>query len=438
MEIIPLLKLLAFIFFILLSGFFSSSETAFTAANKIKIKNLSNQKNKSALVAEKLLNRPKRLLTGILIGNNLSNVAASALATAVAISFLESLGVTNLATSLTIVTVIMTVLLLIFGEITPKTVAIRNPEKTAMSYANILTMYLLIIRPVIIFFQFIINGLTKLFGLDSKSSSIFMTTDEIKTMVNIGTQEGVLEREEQEMIHSIIEFSDTIVREIMTPRPDVVCIDSKKTVADAIELIASKGHTRIPVFEDKIDNIIGIIYAKDLLMIGTDNLNATLHKYLRDAVFIPESKNIEQLFKQMKRARFHMAIIVDEYGGFSGIVTLEDIIEEIIGDIHDEYDLVKTPEYSKIDENTYLIEAGMNIDDFSTKLDLLIPENDDYDTLGGFVLSLFGKFPEKDESVTFQNMHITVNEIRKRRIITLKVKILPTENYSEVQSSEIH
>ncbi|MCP4049256.1 MAG: HlyC/CorC family transporter [bacterium] len=415
------LKLASFAAFILISAFFSSAETAFTAISRLKLRNLLEQKVKGSKQLHLILQNPKKLITAILIGNNITNVGASALATSMILDFLESIGITNFATSMSIVTGITTFIILTFGEITPKTIAIKKPEKLGLIISKPIYALLVILHPVIIFFTYLSKGISRLLGLSSTEVGKILTAEEIKTIVKIGEEEGILEKEEKEMIHSIFEFSETIVREIMTPRTDTVCIDVKSSVSEAIQLIQDKGHSRIPVFEEKIDNILGIAYAKDLLGVHDKNLPSEISIFMRKAVFIPETANIEDLLHQMKKAKIHIAIVVDEYGGMSGLVTLEDIIEEIVGEIQDEYDKDEKPEFIELKNGHYLVEASININSLGEKLNCSFPEDEDYDTLGGFVLSELGKFPSKNEKIAYKNIDIIVKDIYKRRILQLEI-----------------
>jgi len=391
------------------------------AVGKVRIRSLVESKVAGATTLARLLENPRRTLTAILIGNNVANVAASAFATSFALSVLTQFGVTNMAISLTVITGVMTVLLLIFGEITPKSMVLKSPDKWALFYAKPLSVILFLFNPIVSLFQLFTVMISKLLGLPTEDAGVFLSANELKTMVRISQEEGILEKEEQDMIHSIMEFSDTVVREIMTPRMDAICIDVKAPVSDVIELIRQKGHSRIPVFEERIDNIVGIIYAKDLLNVKPEAINHSLHGFYRKAHFIPESKSIEPLFHQMKRDKFHMAIVMDEHGGFAGLVTLEDIIEEIIGDIQDEYDSEEAPEFMDIGNNHFLVDAKMSIDDFSKEININLEETDDYDTVGGFVLHLFDHMPDPGEVARFGPLEILVKAVKNRRILRLEV-----------------
>lgn len=427
MDPFPISNILTLIVFFILSGFFSSSETICTAVSHIKLQNLIKEKPRHAKLLERIYENPRRLLTGILIGNNVANVAATALFTTLLLNFLSSIGFQNLAVNMSIITGVVTVLLLIFGEITPKSLALKHPERWIIYYAKPLLFFLFVLSPVIYLFENITILLTKAFRISQSDNRTLVTLDELKTMVDLSQQEGVLEQDKKDMLQGIFDFSDTVVREIMTPRTDTVCISVKSTVQDAIQLIIEKGHSRIPVYEGKVDNTVGVIYAKDLLQVPKTEIQESLRQYLRQAVFIPESKNVEELLQQMKKTRFHLAIVVDEYGGMAGIVTLEDIVEEIIGEIQDEYDTDETPMVTAIKDGTVLVDAAMNIKELGDIIAFNFPESDDYDTIAGFVLSLLGEFPTRGTTVTYENLEITVKEIRKRRIISLVVKSTPIE-----------
>jgi putative hemolysin len=421
------IKLTIFILFLILSAFFSSAETAFTALNKIRIRNLLEKKAEGTKKLQKILKKPRDLITAILIGNNIVNVAASAMATTVALDFAKNLGFKNLAVIMAIVTAIMTFIILTFGEIVPKTLALKNPEKLALFAVNPIRFTLFIFKPFIILFRYISIAVTKILGMETENTEKLLTSEELLTLLKIGEEEGILEQKENKMIHSIFKFSDTVVREIMTPRTDAVCLNINSSINKAVNLIVEKGHSRIPIYEEKIDNIVGILYAKDMLNVEqapTTTLH-TLRKFLREAHFIPETKNTEELLQQMKKAKFHMAIVADEYGGMAGLVTLEDIIEEIIGEIQDEHDTKTPAEIVSLSENLFLADARMNLDEIGETMGVEFPNSEEYDSLGGFVLHILGKFPYKGEIIKYKNLVMTVKEIMKRRIIKIELKILP-------------
>ena len=416
---IIIFKGISFVVFILLSAFFSSAETAFTAINRVSVQRLAKENRKGVKTLEKLMEKPKSIITALLIGNNITNVAASALATAVLLNVFQKMGL-NFAAEMALVTFTMTVILLIFGEITPKTIAIKNPLEYSLLIAKPVKFIVLTFKPLIWIFNHITKLISKLLRIPSEEAQKLFSEEDIKTMVSIGEEEGALEKEEKEMIHSIFEFGKTVTREIMTPRTDTVCVDRTVTVEEVVKVIEESGHSRLPVYEDKIDNIVGVIFAKDLLAVE-NKAETKIASYIRKAIFVPETKSIEELLQQMQKDKFHIAIVVDEYGGISGLVTLEDIIEEIMGEIQDEYDEEEQPEFSELGPNKYLVDAGMSVDDLAEKLEIKFPDDEEFDTLGGFILSECGRLPEKHEKISFKNIDIKINDIRKRRIISVEI-----------------
>ncbi len=407
----------------MLSGLFSSTETAFTAINRIRLKGQFEKENpKQTEDVERLLEHPSKLITAILIGNNFCNVACSALGTTIIIDVFKYIQITNLAIIMPTITVIVTILLLIFGEITPKTLALKEPERFAVFSSKFISPFLIVFSPIIYIFDIFNQFINKIFKSELQLSNKSMSIDELKLMLDISHDDGIIEDDKTKMLTNIFEFSETIVREIMTPRTDAICISDQENIQSAIELIINEGHSRIPVFEDKMDNIIGIIYAKDLLTVAKPaDGSPNVRKFMREAVFIPEYKPVDDLLQQMKISKQHMAIVVDEHGGMSGIVTLEDIVEEILGEIQDEYDQDEKKECIELSNNKYDVDAKINIRDLGEILDVAFPDDEDYDTLGGFILSVNGSIPSKNEIISFKGLSILVKEIKKRRIIRLEI-----------------
>lgn len=426
---VSIVKILIFFVFLLLSGLFSSTETAFTAINRIRLKGQFEKENpKQTEDVERLLENPSKLITAILIGNNFCNVACSALGTTIIIDIFYQLNINNLAIIMPTITIIVTILLLIFGEITPKTLALKEPERFAVFSSKFISPFLIILYPIIMVFDAFNRLVNMLFKTTAEFSNKSLSIDELKLMVDISHDDGIIESEKNKMLTNIFEFSDTIVREIMTPRTDAICISDKEDIQAAIHLIMNEGHSRIPVYEDKMDNIIGIIYAKDLLNVSVSDGIPNIRKFMRTAVFIPEYKPVDGLLQQMKKSKHHMAIVVDEHGGMSGIVTLEDIVEEILGEIQDEYDQDEQTECTEISTNRYDVDAKINIGDLEDILNVEFPEDEDYDTLGGLVLSIHGSIPSKNEIVQYKNLSILVKEIKKRRILRLEITKHDEEN----------
>lgn len=417
------LKSLIFVILLFISAFFSGAETAFTALNKAKLRSLLSKKKRNTDYLDHLLRYPKKLLTCILIGNNVANIAATSFATAFFLDILGTLGITNVATSISIITVIITAILLVFGEITPKTLAMKDPTRWALTISKPIYYIYLLSYPFVWLFYSITTGISKVFGIEIPGSS-HLTEEEIKAFIQLGQEDGILEKEEQKMMHGVINVFDKVVREIMTPRTDMVSIDVNRSVADTIALITSKGHSRIPVYEEKIDNIVGFIYAKDLLRVAPKDKPHTLRSVMREPVFIPESKQIQALLEQMRQSKFHLSIIVDEHGGVAGLVTMEDIIEEIVGEIQDEYDTENIP-IKKLSNTRYIIDAGVSIEALSEALDYPFPQHDDYDTVAGFILSQLGSFPKQHDKIHYKSFSFTVKHIKNRRIMAFDVTITP-------------
>lgn len=316
------------------SAFFSAAETAFTSLSRLKVSHLIERKIPGARMVKRLKDEPARLLSTILIGNNIVNIAASVLATQIVYNYFAARGGGSAGLIIGAATGIMTFFILVFGEITPKTTAIRQAERVALLFAYPLYLISILLTPVAILLTWISAPFVLLLGGHIPEQGPFITEEELKFMISAGEKEGVLEREEKEMISSIFEFGDTLVREVMTPRPDILAVDESESLLAAVDLIRDSGHSRIPVYENNIDNIIGILYAKDLLSAR----DGKLKDYMRSALFIPETKKVDELLHQMQANRTHVAIVVDEYGVTSGLVTMEDLIEEIVGEIHDEFE----------------------------------------------------------------------------------------------------
>jgi len=344
-----------------LSAFFSGSETAFMAVNRVQIRDKSNKGDEKANLVDQLLEDETRLLTTILIGNNLVNIATSSIATSIAIELFGSKGV-GIATG------VVTLFILIFGEITPKSLGNSNSLKYAKIVAPFLYWTEKIFYPFVLFFSWIIK---KVIGKENLISSAFITEEEIRRFVNVSEEEGVIKEIEKDMIQSVFDFDDTQVREIMVPRIDMVCIDNEADVKEVVELAVEYGHSRIPVYENIVDDIIGLIYVKDLLKLilsDEDEKDINLEEFIKPIYFIPESKPINTLLTEMQKRREHMAIVLDEYGGTSGLITIEDLLEEIVGDIQDEFDL-ETKMIEKINENEMLVDARIDIDKVNEKLE---------------------------------------------------------------------
>jgi len=402
-----------------LSAFFSAAETALTSLSKIKVNRLLEHKILGAKLVHDLKEKPAEFIATILIGNNLVNIAASALATSMMINFFASHGAEGTGLAVGAATGLMTFLILAFGEITPKTIAIRRAEKFSLFVAPIIAFLNIVFHPVAFLMGFITRPFILLFGGKAPEKGPFITAEEIRLILAAGEKDGVIEEEEREMITSIFEFGETVAREVMTPRPDISACDINNDLSEMKKLVIESGHSRLPVFEKNLDSIVGILYAKDLLKAAP----ASVRDLLRPAIFIPETKKVAELLHEMQAARTHLAIIVDEYGMTSGLVTLEDLIEEIVGEIHDEFERDEKM-VEEIGANTYLIDGKLSLNDLNDRLNLDLPV-EDYDTIGGFVFGHLGKSPSVGQVVRLNKLLISVERVSHRRITRVKLVKLP-------------
>lgn len=418
-QIIVLIVLLA------LSAFFSSAETCLTTVNKIRLRSLAEEGNKRAELVLKLVEDPGKLLSAILIGNNIVNLSASSLATSIA----YGLG----GSAVAIATGILTVAILIFGEITPKTVATTNAEKLALAYAYWVRLIIMLLTPVII----IINGMSHiilfLMRVDPNAKSNAMTENELRTIVDVSHEDGVIESDEKEMIYNVFDLGDAKAKDVMVPRVNVVFANINNTYEELLEIFRENKFTRLPVYEDTTDNIVGTINMKDLLLFGGAK-NFQIRDILREAYFTYEYKNISELLVDMRKTSFNIAIVLDEYGETAGLITLEDILEEIVGEIRDEYDESEEDAFLKINELEYVVEGAVNLDDLNDNLDLDL-ESEEFDSLGGFIIERLERIPEvNDEITTEDGIRMVVDSIVKNRVA--KVHIYLPNRVCETEHSQ--
>jgi len=392
---------------LLLSGFFSSAETALFSISKAKAIHLAKEKGLTNSLIKKMKDDPHRLLTTILIGNNVVNIGASALATAVTLKLVAHNAV-GIATG------IMTLLILIFGEIFPKSVATRNNILIARLVIIPLYWLSILFAPVI----YLLNFIPRLTGMVQKKANV--TEEELMTFVEVVEEEGGIEEEEKELIHNIFEFDDTSASEIMTPRADMFVINVDEELK--LEEIIQSGFTRIPVIEEDIDHVIGILNVKDLFMHQvTSSEKADARNIMHKAFFVPEIKKLDNLLQEFKRRKQHLAIVVDEHGGVSGLITLEDALEEIVGEIIDETDKFE-PHIVKLTQNEWMVLGKSEIDDVNEKLQMDIPDSKEYDTFSGYVLDQIGRIPQEKEQISLGDFIVTVNEMEGTRIKEYIVK----------------
>lgn len=410
-------QIIILVIFLILSAFFSMSETALMSLSKIKIRHMIEEGVKGYELIDKLLDNPSKLLGAILIGNNIVNIGASAIATSIAI---KAIGEGSVA----LATAMMTILVLIFGEITPKSLAKQNSEKIALFVSKPINIIIKLLNPLVFIFTKISNFLIKLLGGDLESDEPFITEEELKTMVGVGEEEGVLEDVEKEFIFNVFEFADARAKDVMVQRLDLVALDSKASYEDVIKLIKKEQFSRIPVYEDTIDNIIGILNVKDLLIkkayICDENKEFNLKEYIREINYTFEYKKIIDLFNEMKKSRNHMTIVLDEYGGTVGLITIEDLIEEIVGEIEDEYDKLEDDNIIKISDNEYLVDATTNITDLADILGIKI-EYEEFDSIGGLILGEIGSLPKSGDEIVYNNIKFVVESVKKNRIKKVRV-----------------
>lgn len=405
---------------LILCALASASETALTSVSRIKLKNMAEEGDKKAAEIEQLLANPNVFLSTILVVNSVAVIIASSMATVLALRFSPAWGEL-------IATILISLLVLTFCEIAPKTAAVQNPMRWARTLSGPVRGAARVLRPIVWALTVVTKGLVRVMGGQNVRHGPFVTEEELRLLVTVGEEEGVLEEEETEMIHSIFEFADTPVREVMIPRIDMVALESDATVDQAVDRALEGGFSRIPVYEETIDNIIGVLYTKDMLKQLREGHNKQpVRGLVRPAYFVPETKKLDDLLREIRQQRVHIVIIIDEYGSVSGLVTIEDLVEEIVGDIQDEFDKEELI-YEQISDNEYVFSARISIDDFNDIMDTKL-ENEGYDTLGGFLYAQLDKIPVAGDSITFENYRFTVLTTRGRRITRVRVERLPKPN----------
>ena len=411
-------QILLFVTCVILSAFFSSSEVALISITRAKVRTLVNEGKPGSEALAALKEKPDRLLITILIGNNIVNVAAAALATAIAIRVFGDVGV-GIATGLVVI------ILLVFGEIGPKIYATRASDSFALSVAPIIYFLSRILTPVI----WLVERVSSKFGMGEMAEQA-VTEEEIKEWIDVGKEEGTIEQGEQDMLYSVLEFADTTAREIMTPRVDVVAMEDTVSFEEAIRIFNETGFSRIPVYHDQIDNITGILNVKDVFSaMVSHRKDSTIKEVMYDPMFVPETKKIDDLLKELQVHRVQMAIVLDEYSSFAGIVTVEDILEEIVGDILDEYDK-EEPDVQTISDGVFVIDAQMWVDDVNERLEIDLPVAESYETIGGLIIDRLGHIPmHPGEKVEMNEGKITlvVLQMHGRRIVKVKVIVHPQQ-----------
>jgi len=403
-------EILVLVFLLILSGFFSGSEVALISLSKHRVKRMIAEKKVASIFIERLKDDPQRMLATILIGNNLANVGAAALATALMLETFQNYAIS-------IATGVMTLLILVFGEITPKSIAAKNSERISQLVAGPIWYLSIILAPLLNLLDKFLNRFINLFGIKAQENTV--TEEEIKSMIKTAEEEGTIKEIEKKMLNRIFSFDDATAIDIATPKMDMVMISINSTVDDALKLIMKKKFSRIPVYEKSKENIVGILYTKDIIQY-TKNRSLKIEKIIKKPYMIPETKKISNLLRQFQKRKDHIAIIVDEHGSIRGLVTLEDVLEEIVGEIMDETDKV-SPNIKKISKNKWIVSGKTDVDELNEKLKMKV-KGDNYDTLSGFILDFTGRIPKEMDVIKFRNFSFTIEEKEGHRISKVKVE----------------
>lgn len=422
-------QLIAIIILLCLSAFFSSSETALTTVNQIRMRTLADNGDKRAARVLHVTGNPGKMLSAILIGNNIVNLSASSISTSLAIHLFGNTGA-GIATG------ILTFLILIFGEVTPKTMATIKADSMSLTAAAPIGFLMKILTPVIFIINKLSLGLMFLLHVNIKDAQKKMTEEELRTIVDVSQENGVIEHEERDMIHNLFDFGDAEAKEIMVPRIDMTFVQADATYQEVLDIFRQDMFTRLPVYEDSTDNVIGIINMKDFLL-QNDTPEFSVRNLLREPYFTYEHKNTADLFLEMRKSSISLAIVLDEYGVTAGLITLEDLLEEIVGEIRDEYDADEEDDITRISDREFYVLGSANLNDVSEALSLHFTSND-YDTIGGYCLGLLDHLPEKNEIIlTDNNILLRIDRMEKNRIERIYIRLPePLEETGSEQKSE--
>ena len=411
------IRLVLVVVCLVLSAFFSSSETALTTVNLIRIRNLADNGDKAAAWVLKARRDQSKMLGAILIGNNVVNLSASSMLTVLVTDVFGSQAV-GAATG------VLTLLVLLFGEITPKTIATLEAEKNALRFARVICLLMTILTPVIFVVNLLSGGVLRLLGVDPNKPTDSITEDELRTIVEVGHEKGVIESEEKEMINNVFDLGDSVARDIMVPRIDMSFVNVEASYEELMEIFRRDHYTRLPVYEDNTDNVIGIINMKDLILLE-DRAAFSVRDYLRQPLFTFESKKLSELMIEMRKTSNNIVIVLDEYGATAGLITLEDILEEIVGDIRDEFDADEEDELKEISKGEYLADGSMNLDDINDRLGLELV-SEDFDSLGGFMIDRLEHLPAEGEEVDTEEVRLVVEKVNKNRIDKVHIYVKKT------------
>ncbi len=404
-------QIILFIFLLLLSAFFSCAESALLSVSNLRLKRLLRQKRRNAQLLARLKEDPHKLLEMILIGNNLANIGAAALATAMAIGYFGNAGV-GIATGVT------TLFVLFFSEIIPKSLGVSHASTISLVFAPPLYALQWLLTPVIFLVDRAARVFTRLFGEPERET---VTEEEVREVLQASEHDGHLKSREREMIQNVLKLDDRSVDEAMTPRLDVFCLEMHQKVSEAIDTIIAEGYSRVPVFDTRMDQMRGVVIVKELLLALKEGKTAvTLEQVMQPVLFVPENKKLDALLREFQRRKAAMGVVVDEHGLFIGIITIEDILEELVGEIYDENDVSELAEVQKLDGQTYLISGKTLIADLNERLKFTIPEEEDYDTLAGFLMDRFGRIPKPGEELRVGNLRLLMEKVAQHRIVTVR------------------
>jgi len=418
--------LLALVILLALSAFFSSSETALTTVNRIRVRNLAEAGDSRAIILSRVIEQQGKMLSAILIGNNLVNISASSLMTTLTIKLFGNKAV-GIATG------ILTLLVLVFGEITPKTLSTISAEKIALNDAKIIYWLMAVLTPVIFVVNQLSLGVLMLMKIDPNAKHDTITEDELRTIVEVSHEEGVIETEEKKMINNVFDFGDSLAKDIMVPRIDMTLVDVDATYDELLDIFREEKYTRIPVYEENTDNVIGIINVKDLLLIDNHD-DFHIRDYLREPLYTYEYKKTSELMVEMRKTFNNIVIVLDEYGATAGLITLEDMLEEIVGEIRDEYDEDEEDSLIETAPGEYSVEGAMKLDDLNDRLGLEL-ESEDYDSIGGLVIGLLDHLPDEGEEVTDDGIRFVVESVDKNRIDRIKIVLPAKEDAADQETA---
>ena len=416
METSDILQLVILVLLLSASAFFSSAETALMTSNKLRIRNLAENGDKRAEKVLEITANTDKMLSAILIGNNIVNLSASALSTTLTLKMFGS-SLVGVATG------VLTFLILVFGEITPKNVASKNAEDMALKYIGIISLYVIFLTHAIYIVNKVAGIVISLFIKNNDDNSM-VTEDELRAMVEVSHEDGVIEKEEKKMIVNVVDFGDTVAGDIMLPRVDMVMVSVESSYGEILKIFREEKYTRIPVYEESPDNVIGILNVKDFLLIE-DKENFSVKEHLREPLYTYEYKKTSSLMVDMRKTGANIVIVLDEYGTTVGLITLEDMLEEIVGEIRDEFDADEDEGITKISETEYLIDGSTNLDDVNDRIGLEL-SSEEYESIGGIIMEKLGRLPVEGEVITFDNIILTVKKMDHARIEKVGLKLKPS------------